>query len=225
MEMSTYLVAFVICDYTHIGNLTERGVSLSVYTPPPYQKQAAFALKTASHIMDFFDDFFGIPYPLPKQDLIAIPDTVTGAMENWGLITYRETAILYDPNQTSTLSHQRVAAVIAHEIVHQWFGNLVTMKWWDDLWLNEGFATYLEYLAVARLFPEWKMMEQFVLHKTQPALAYDALASSHPITVTIEDPAEIESTFDSISYNKVCCVCEYIWFVFKWDCRVPPYCI
>lgn len=144
-------------------------------------------------------------------------------MENWGLITYRETAILYDPNQTSTLSHQRVAAVIAHEIVHQWFGNLVTMKWWDDLWLNEGFATYLEYLAVNSLFPEWKMIEQFVLHKTQPALAFDALASSHPILATVEDPSVIESTFDSISYNKVMDEHKCFHFICSLLYRVPLY--
>lgn len=124
-------------------------------------------------------------------------------MENWGLITYRETAILYDPIETSTTAHQYVAIVIAHELAHQWFGNLVTMKWWNDLWLNEGFASYLEYLGVDNLFPEWKMMEQFILDKTQPALALDALSSSHPISVAVHDPAEIEAIFDTISYSKV----------------------
>jgi aminopeptidase N len=136
-------------------------------------------------------------------DLAAIPDFASGAMENWGLITYRETAILYDPIETSTMAHQYVAIVIAHELAHQWFGNLVTMKWWNDLWLNEGFASYLEYLGVDNLFPEWKMMEQFILDKTQPALALDALSSSHPISVAVHDPAEIEAIFDTISYSKV----------------------
>lgn len=137
-------------------------------------------------------------------DLAVIPDFATGAMENWGLITYRETAILYDPIETSTVAHQYVAIVIAHELAHQWFGNLVTMKWWNDLWLNEGFASYLEYLGVENLFPDWKMMEQFILDKTQPALALDALSSSHPISVDVVDPAEIEAIFDTISYSKVC---------------------
>ncbi|RZC34845.1 endoplasmic reticulum aminopeptidase 1-like [Asbolus verrucosus] len=202
VEMSTYLVAFIICDYTHLNRQTQRGVSVSVYTPLPYISQASFALNTTTHILDFFEDFFGVPYPLPKQDLAAIPDFATGAMENWGLITYRETAILYDPIETSTSAHQYVAIVIAHELAHQWFGNLVTMKWWNDLWLNEGFASYLEYLGVDSLFPEWKMMEQFILDKTQPALALDALSSSHPISVAVHDPAEIEAIFDTISYSK-----------------------
>lgn len=202
VEMSTYLVAFVICDYKHLNKQTERGVSVSVYTPPPFISQASFALNTATSILDFFEDFFMVPYPLPKQDLIVIPDFSTGAMENWGLITYRETAILYDPMETSTAAHQWVATVIAHELAHQWFGNLVTMKWWNDLWLNEGFASFLEYLGVDSLFPEWKMMEQFILDKTQPALALDALASSHPITVSVHDPFEIKAIFDTISYSK-----------------------
>ncbi|XP_017777374.1 PREDICTED: endoplasmic reticulum aminopeptidase 1-like isoform X2 [Nicrophorus vespilloides] len=202
VEMSTYLVAFVICDYKHLNKQTERGVSVSVYTPSPYISQASFALSTATHIMNFFEDFFMVPYPLPKQDLVVIPDFATGAMENWGLITYRETAILYDPLETSTAAHQWVAIVIAHELAHQWFGNLVTMKWWNDLWLNEGFASFLEYLGVDSLFPEWRMMEQFILDKTQPALALDALVSSHPISVSVYDPSEIEAIFDTISYSK-----------------------
>lgn len=136
-------------------------------------------------------------------DLIAIPDFETGAMENWGLITYRETAILYDPIQTSTTGHQWVAIVVAHELAHQWFGNLVTMKWWNDLWLNEGFASFLEYRGVDSFRPEWRMMDQFILDKTQPALALDALTSSHPISVTVHDPSEIQVIFDTISYSKV----------------------
>ncbi|XP_045481382.1 endoplasmic reticulum aminopeptidase 2-like isoform X3 [Harmonia axyridis] len=202
VEMSTYLVAFIICDYDHISNTTRKGVSVSVYTPPPYISQASFALSTATHMMDFFEDFFGIPYPLPKQDFAAIPDFATGAMENWGLITFRETAILYDSIETSTSAHQWIAVVIAHELAHQWFGNLVTMKWWNDLWLNEGFASFLEYLGVDSLFPEWEMLDQFILDKTQPALAQDALSSSHPISVPVDDPSEIKAIFDTISYSK-----------------------
>ncbi|KAF5274559.1 hypothetical protein FQA39_LY07171 [Lamprigera yunnana] len=202
VEMSTYLVAFVICDYVHQNKQTERGISVSVYAPPPYISQASFALDTAVSVTDYFENFFGINYPLPKQDLIAIPDFNMGAMENWGLITYRETAILYDPVETSTAAHQWVAIVVTHEIAHQWFGNLVTMKWWNDLWLNEGFASFLEYMGVDNLKPEWKMMEQFILDKTQPALALDALASSHPISVVVHDPNQIEAIFDTISYSK-----------------------
>lgn len=137
------------------------------------------------------------------SDLIAIPDFASGAMENWGLITCKKTAILYDPVQTSTSDYQWVAIIVAHELAHQWFGNLVTMKWWNDLWLNEGFASFLEYRGVDSFKPEWRMMEQFILDKVQPALALDALISSHPISVSVYDPSEIELIFDTISFSKV----------------------
>ncbi|XP_046689288.1 LOW QUALITY PROTEIN: endoplasmic reticulum aminopeptidase 2-like [Homalodisca vitripennis] len=202
VEMSTYLVAFVVCDYKHISGRTSRDVSVSVYAPPDLIPQAKFALDTAVSMMDHYEDFFGVDYPLPKQDLIAIPDFGVGAMENWGLITYRETSILYDPNETSAAAHQWVAVVVAHELSHQWFGNLVTMRWWNDLWLNEGFASFLEYLGVDHVMPGWNMMEQFVLEKTQPGLNLDALTSSHPISVSVHDPTEIEAIFDTISYSK-----------------------
>ncbi|KAL1122590.1 hypothetical protein AAG570_002920 [Ranatra chinensis] len=202
LEMSTYLVAFVVCDYQHIRAKTKRGVSVAVYAPPDLIPQANFALTTATAMMDLYEQYFGIDYPLPKQDLVAIPDFGVGAMENWGLITYRETSILYEPDQTSAEAHQWVAVVIAHELAHQWFGNLVTMRWWNDLWLNEGFASFLEYLAVDHLKPGWNMMEQFVLEKTQPGLNLDALTNSHPISVAVHDPTEIEAIFDTISYSK-----------------------
>lgn len=149
-------------------------------------------------------------------DLIAIPDFTTGAMENWGLITYRESAILYDPIQTSTSGHQWVAIVVAHELAHQWFGNLVTMKWWSDLWLNEGFAILLEYRGVDSFKPHWRMMDQFTLDKTQPALALDALISSHPISAVVHDPADIDIIFDTISYSKVPLHSEY--FIIRHNC-------
>lgn len=124
-------------------------------------------------------------------------------MENWGLITYRETSILYDEKETSASAHQWVAVVVAHELAHQWFGNLVTMRWWNDLWLNEGFASFLEYRGVEHVMPGWSMMAQFVLDKTQQGLRLDALSTSHPISVSVHDPVEIEAIFDSISYSKV----------------------
>lgn len=137
--------------------------------------------------------------------MIAIPDFGAGAMENWGLITYRETSILYDEKETSAKAHQWVAVVVAHELAHQWFGNLVTMRWWNDLWLNEGFASFLEYRGVEHVMPGWSMMAQFVLDKTQQGLSLDALSTSHPISVSVHDPVEIEAIFDNISYSKVTC--------------------
>ncbi|XP_017878860.1 glutamyl aminopeptidase-like isoform X2 [Ceratina calcarata] len=202
VEMSTYLVAFVVCDFKRISELTKRNISVSVYAAEAMLPQAKYALTTAVRTMDYFESFFGVHYPLPKQDLIAIPDFAAGAMENWGLITYREMSILYDPKETSTNAHEWVAVVVAHELAHQWFGNLVTMKWWNDLWLNEGAASFLEYKGVNHISPEWNMMDQFILDKTQPALDLDALASSHPISVPVKDPNEIEAIFDEISYSK-----------------------
>ncbi|XP_033306357.1 endoplasmic reticulum aminopeptidase 2-like isoform X2 [Bombus bifarius] len=202
VEMSTYLVAFVVCDFKRVSELTKRNISVSVYAAETMLPQAKYAVTTAARTMDYFESFFGVHYPLPKQDLIAIPDFAAGAMENWGLITYRETSILYDPQETSTNAHEWVAIVVAHELAHQWFGNLVTMKWWNDLWLNEGAASFFEYKGVNHISPEWSMMDQFILDKTQPALDLDALASSHPISVPVKDPNEIEAIFDDISYSK-----------------------
>ncbi len=124
-------------------------------------------------------------------------------MENWGLAVFRESALLMDNNTTSSAAKQRVVLIIAHELAHQWFGNLVTMKWWDDLWLNEGFASFAEYMGVHHIFPEWDMMDQFIHSKTIPALRTDALSTSHPVSVAVTDPIEIEAIFDTISYNKV----------------------
>ncbi|KAF4804995.1 Glutamyl aminopeptidase [Turdus rufiventris] len=136
------------------------------------------------------------------KDKIAIPDFGTGAMENWGLITYRETNLLYDPNESASSNQQRVAAVIAHELVHQWFGNIVTMDWWDDLWLNEGFASYFEFLGTNASEPSWNMLEQVLIEDVLPVLKDDSLLSSHPIVVDVSSPAEITSVFDGISYSK-----------------------
>lgn len=123
-------------------------------------------------------------------------------MENWGLIIIRESFLMYDPQETPTKLQEYIAVIMAHELAHQWFGNLVTMKWWNDLWLNEGAATFFEYKGVNHIFPEWDMMDLFILHKTQRALELDALANSHPVSVPVENPVEIESIFDTVSYFK-----------------------
>lgn len=201
-EMSTYLVAFVICDFHSITNVTKTNITVSVIAAEEKIDQAKFALDQATQITENYEEFFGIPYPLPKQDLIAIPDFGAGAMENWGLITYRETSLLYKNGETSSSAQQWVAVVIAHELAHQWFGNLVTMRWWNDLWLNEGFASWMEYKGVDKTQPAWRMMDQFWSDVTQPALALDSLYTSHPVSVPVNDPKEIEAIFDTISYKK-----------------------
>eukprot|EP00088_Acartia_fossae_P062121 TRINITY_DN7480_c0_g1_i2.p1 TRINITY_DN7480_c0_g1~~TRINITY_DN7480_c0_g1_i2.p1 ORF type:complete len:963 (-),score=180.19 TRINITY_DN7480_c0_g1_i2:184-3072(-) len=200
--MSSYLVAFVVCDFDLVQSRTKSNVTIRVLAAKNKMNQTRYALDLATNITENYEKFFGIDYPLPKQDLIAIPDFGAGAMENWGLITYRETSLLYDPDSSSTKSKQWIATVIAHELAHQWFGNLVTMQWWNDLWLNEGFASWMEYEGVDKVEPQWNMKEQFWATVVQPALTEDGLQSSHPISVPVKDPHGIEGIFDIISYNK-----------------------
>ncbi|NXV85861.1 AMPE aminopeptidase, partial [Calonectris borealis] len=175
---------------------------LRVYAQPLQIHTAEYAANITKIVFDFFEEYFNLSYSLPKLDKIAIPDFGTGAMENWGLITYRETNLLYDPNESATSNKQRVAAVVAHELVHQWFGNIVTMDWWDDLWLNEGFASYFEFLGVNAAEPDWQMLEQVLVDDVLPVMKDDSLLSSHPIVVDVSSPAEITSVFDGISYSK-----------------------
>ena len=202
VEMSTYLVAFVVCDFDVVSKISGKNVNVSVIAAKDKIQQADFALQAATNLMDFYDDFFGVAYPLEKQDLIAIPEFGAGAMENWGLITFRETSLLFSPEETGAKAKQWITEVIAHELAHQWFGNLVTPKWWSDLWLNEGFASWMEYIGVDHLRPEWRMMDQFFLDIVAPALDLDSLTTSHPISVEVKDPKEIEAIFDTISYKK-----------------------
>jgi puromycin-sensitive aminopeptidase len=181
-RMSTYLLAFVVGEFDHVSALTKRGVLIRVFCPPGKPQLGAFALECACNALDRYDEAFGQPYPLPKSDMVAIPEFAAGAMENWGLVTYREVDLLLD-EAASSRQRQRVAEVVIHELAHQWFGNLVTMAWWDDLWLNEGFATWMETGITAELYPEWKMWEQFITDMQGRALDLDALRSSHPIQV------------------------------------------
>jgi puromycin-sensitive aminopeptidase len=201
-KMSTYLVAFMVGEFEHAEETTPEGVTVRVYATPGKTGQLAFALDVAVRTLSFFDKYFGIPYPLPKLDMIAVPDFAAGAMENWGAVTYRETALLIDPAQTGLAAKQRVAEVVAHELAHQWFGNLVTMAWWDDLWLNEGFATWVAALARDHLFPEWQVWTQFIEEEFAQALEMDSLANTHPIQVPVDDPRGLDEIFDAISYAK-----------------------
>lgn len=201
-KMSTYLLAFIVGDLEYIEAKTKRGVKVRVFTVPGKKEQGRFALEVAVKCIDFYESYFAIHYPLPVLDMIAIPDFESGAMENWGAVTYRETALLVDDAQTSLRAKQYVAIVVAHELAHQWFGNLVTMEWWTHLWLNEGFASYIEYLAVNELFPEWHIWDQFIVEDHNTALSLDALSNTHPVEVPIHHPGEISEIFDKISYSK-----------------------
>ncbi|KAJ3295271.1 Aminopeptidase 2 mitochondrial [Borealophlyctis nickersoniae] len=207
--MSTYLVAFVVGELEYIEATANpkqpadaKPIKVRVYTQKGQKEQGKFALDVCARTLEFFSEYFDIAYPLPKMDLVAIPDFGAGAMENWGLVTYREIYLLYDQKTSSAKGKQRIAYVVGHELAHQWFGNLVTMDWWSELWLNEGFATFVGWLAVDNLFPEWKVWSLFLLDDYARGKELDALRSSHPIDVDVKNPAEITQIFDAISYCK-----------------------
>lgn len=200
--MSTYLLAFIICDFKYTASRTNNNVDIRIYAPPHLVNTTQYAATTTKVMFEYFNTLTTLPYDLPKSDLIAIPDFNSGAMENWGLITFRTTYLLYDPMATSIFDKQIVAIVISHELVHQWFGNLVTLKWWDDLWLNEGFASYLEYGGVDHVHPDWGMMKQFLSSDFFSIMGRDSLVSSRPINALSETPAAIKQMFDRITYSK-----------------------
>jgi len=200
--MSTYLLAFCVGDFDFLQAQTKSGVLIKVYTAPGKALAGQFALDCAVQSLDHYDEFFQVPYPLPKLDMVAIPEFAAGAMENWGLVTYREVELLIDPTKASNQQKQRVCTVVTHELAHQWFGNLVTMAWWDDLWLNEGFASWAENWAANEIYPAYKMWDQFTTGHLSAAMRLDALKSSHPIQVKIGHAEEVEQVFDAISYCK-----------------------
>ncbi|XP_054892990.1 aminopeptidase N-like [Poeciliopsis prolifica] len=205
-KMSTYLLAFIVSDYGYINN-TIGGVKIRIFARKPAIEagQGNYALNITGPILKFFEEYYNSKYPLPKSDQIAIPDFNAGAMENWGLITYRESRVLYDEAFSSNSNKERIATIIAHELAHMWFGNLVTLRWWNDLWLNEGFASYVEYLGADKAEPDWNVKDLIVLNDVHRVFAVDALASSHPLSSLEDDiqkPAQISELFDAISYSK-----------------------
>ena len=200
--MSTYLLAFIVGDLACVEGKAVGGTIVRVWATKGKEHLGNFALENSINALSYMNDYFGIDYPLPKMDHIAIPDFAAGAMENWGAITYRETALLYDPDNSAAQIKQRVLEVVAHEMAHMWFGDLVTMEWWDDLWLNESFASWMGDKTVDHLYPEWQMWTQFVSHDTNAALSLDGLRNSHSIEANVDDPAEIRELFDAISYSK-----------------------
>jgi len=201
-KMSTYLLAYCIGEFDYVQGMTKYGVLIKVYAPRGRSTSCQYALECGCKALDSFNDFFGINYPLPKLDMVAIPEFAAGAMENWGLVTYREADLLIDPVTASNSQKQRVCTVVCHELAHQWFGNLVTMEWWDDLWLNEGFASWAENYASHEIYPEYQMWDQFCSGALQTALVLDGMLSSHPIQVPIGHAEEVEQVFDAISYCK-----------------------
>ncbi len=203
-RMSTYLLAWVIGELHKKTAHTKRNIEVNVWaTPAQTPESLDFALDIATRSIDFYEQYFDTEYPLPKSDHVALPDFSSGAMENWGLITYRETTLLSNPLTTSISSRQYIATVIAHELAHQWFGNLVTMKWWNNLWLNESFATLMEYITVDNLYPDWNMWTEFATNESIMALRRDSIDGVQAVQIDVHHPDEINTLFDgAIVYAK-----------------------
>ncbi|XP_043210450.1 aminopeptidase N-like [Amphibalanus amphitrite] len=203
LPMSTYVVGFIVTDMTHrVADSALSDTHFRVWSQPAAINHTEYARKIGPTILEFFEDFFQIDFPLPKLDMAAIPDFPFGGMENWGLITYRETSMLYDPEVSSEANKKRVADVVSHELAHQWFGDLATPSWWTDLWLKEGFASYMGVMGTQEVEPTWRAMDQMVTNELQGVMTVDALRSSHAISIPVQHPDDIGQIFDKISYDK-----------------------
>ena len=205
--MSTYLVAIIVAHLKCIEDKDKNGVSHRVWAIPGKEEHGRFALARSIAAVEFYEKKTGISYKgiatnSPKLDMIACPDFASGAMENLGAVTYRETAALIDPKNYTAAARERVAEVVEHENAHMWFGDLVTMKWWNGLWLNEGFATFMSHCAMHDEFPEWDVWTGFVAEDFRSALHLDSLKNSHPIEIDVKNPEEIREIFDEITYAK-----------------------
>ncbi len=199
-RMSTYLFYLGIGKFDE-SKLLDKNVEFRIYARPGYAGKGKYALENATKFLRAYEEYYSIPYPLGKLDLIALPEYASGAMENWGAITFREIVLLLDEN--SSVSNKRsLTSVLGHEIAHMWFGDLVTMRWWNDLWLNESFATFMESKMADKLYPEWSVTSDFVQQNTAGAMHSDSLSSTHPIDVKVSAPEEISQIFDEISYGK-----------------------
>jgi aminopeptidase N len=199
-KMSTYLVAFLVGDFKCTEGKSD-GVPIRACSTPDKVELTKFALESAKYVLHYYDTYFGIKYPMPKLDMVALPDFEAGAMENFGCITYRETDLLTDSKTGDIPSKKRVAVVVAHEMAHQWFGDMVTMQWWDNLWLNEGFATWMETKPVAEWKPEWNFSQDDAADLDR-TLNLDAQKTTRTIRATAETPDEINEMFDGIAYGK-----------------------
>ncbi|XP_061855431.1 aminopeptidase N [Colius striatus] len=205
-KMSTYLLAFIVSQFSQV-NETANNVLIRIWGRPEAisEGQGDYALQVTGPILNFFENHYNTPYPLKKSDQVGLPDFNAGAMENWGLVTYRENSLLFDNVYSSISNKERVVTVIGHELAHQWFGNLVTLRWWNDLWLNEGFASYVEYLGADSAEPTWNIKDLMVLNEVYTVMATDALTTSHPLSFSedeINTPAQISEVFDTIAYSK-----------------------
>jgi len=204
--MSTYLVAYSVNDFSNKPSTLPKSVQFRTWARSNAIDQCDFAAEFGPKVLQYYDEFFDIKFPLPKIDQFAVPDLSYNAMENWGLVTFRESRLLFSPGHSSLADQQMLAYVVAHELAHQWFGNLVTMKWWTDLWLNEGFATYVGSLGVEHIHPDWHSKDRSALSSLMTTFRLDALVNSHPISRPIQMVSQITESFDEISYQKGSCV-------------------
>lgn len=201
-KMSTYLLALIVGKLESVSSKTSSQIPVSIYSTPNKLDQTKFALYYSIKVFDLLEEYFSTKFPLNKCDLVAIPDFDSGGMENWGLITFREDLLLFDEELSTLADKQAIALTIAHEISHQWFGNLVTIKWWDELWLNEGFANFMEYFIVDKLNPEWNILEDYLVTEKTTAIRLDSLPSSRPIITKVTSPHHALEVFDEIAYQK-----------------------
>ena len=198
--MPSYLLAFAAGEFDELRDEAD-GIQLGVYFTEGKREQAAYALEVTKKVVPYYNHYFGVKYPLPKLDQISFANTSAGGMENWGCIVYSDTAFLFDPKTSSQSVKERVFAVVAHEIAHQWFGDLVTMAWWDNLWLNEGFASWMESKASDHFNPEWHVSTRAAGQK-EWAMALDARATTHPIQQPVASESQANDAFDEITYQK-----------------------
>ena len=214
-SMSTYLVAFVVSDYASTEN---KNGTFRVWTKEDAKTQANYSLNVGEAVIGKLDDYTGIKYStyMPKMDQISIKDFTAGAMENWGLVTYRESALHYEENVTTTASKQSIATIIAHEFAHQWFGNLVSPKWWEYIWLNEGFANYMQHFIMDKLEPSWRLMEYYVSDSLQgKAFLFDAGEKTRPMNKAVDSPNEISNLFDRVAYEKSGSIIRMMSYILK----------
>ncbi|KAF5543308.1 aminopeptidase 2 [Fusarium mexicanum] len=209
ISMSTYHLGLVAGPLAEVKCTSSR-IPISVFCPLGSEKEATFAVDLAFKGLQFFEDCFELPYPLPKLDLIGVPEFSTGAMENWRAIIFRTTNLLLDPEDSALDTKQRIVETILHEISHMWFGNLVTMKYWDGLWLKEGFATLMSWYAADTMFPSWHFWDSYVADTLQKALGLDSLTSSHAVELFISDPTDAKQIYDEISYQKGSCILRMV---------------
>lgn len=207
-SMQTYLLAFVVSDFKYTGKLVEGLIPQRVFARPQAidNFDGDFGLDAGIKILNDLELYLNTSYTLPKMDQISIPDFAAGAMENWGLVTYREELLLYNPKTTALNSKHRIATIISHEYAHQFFGNLVSPEWWSYLWLNEGFATLYEYTTTAAVYPEFRSIDFMIRDAVQSSLLTDALDTTRAMTADAQSPDEISDLFDDIAYEK----CELI---------------